>query len=833
MLRTTLAQLRAHAGRVLASCLAVVIAVAFVVATLVLNSSASASLLKAVGAPFVASAAVVTAAEAAGPDTAGAALREAAERVRTLPGVGQVAADREASVQARLPGYAGSTYAQADAVTARGPLRWERASSGRLPQAPGEVAVSEGTGVGVGEELGITVPPLEEGAEDVTEQVRVVGVVDMGGDPTAGLLDRVFAVDADLQRWGADAPSRLRVAAAAGADAGELTALVEGAVDGTLVVRTGEEAAEDAAAAFTGDAAAITSVLLVFAAVAVLVAGLVIANTFAVLLAQRTRDLALLRCVGATRAQTARSVLLEAAVVGVLASLAGAAAGVGLAAVVSRIAADADSPIPLDTLEVPAHALVVGVVLGTLVTVLAALAPARASTRVAPLAALRPLAPAPVRSRGGLLRLVAGLVLTVPSAVALVWFAARGVLEPAVLAGAVSFVGVVLLSQRAVPVVVGLAGRLVRGAGTPARLAAGNAVRNPRRTAATATALLIGVTLTTAMVVGASSTRATAGGLLAAEFPADVTVSADVPLGAGVLAELEGLEQVAALAPVLDGLASGPGGDTVEVVGVDPAQAAGVLRSEQRLPLPVPGQLVVSTDGARWLGVRDGGTATLLRPDGTEAVPLQVVLDPQSQQPAVATAADVRRADPQVAAAAAWLRLADDLDAGEQGAAVDAVTEVAAEALPTSRVDGIVAVREAFDQVLTTMLLVVTGLLGVAVVIALIGVGNTLALSVVERRQESGLLRALGLTRGQLRALLAWEALLVAGVAGVLGVALGTGYGLAGTASVLAAEGPVVLDVPWTSIAGIVVVAALAGVLASVLPARRAARTPPVAAIAG
>ena len=131
-------------------------------------------------------------------------------------------------------------------------------------------------------------------------------------------------------------------------------------------------------------------------------------------------------------------------------------------------------------------------------------------------------------------------------------------------------------------------------------------------------------------------------------------------------------------------------------------------------------------------------------------------------------------------------------------------------------------------------LLVVTGLLGVAVLIALIGVGNTLALSVVERRQESGLLRALGLTRGQLRGLLAWEAVLVAGVAAVLGVLLGGGYGLAGAASVLGDVGSagVVLDVPWSQVAAIVVVATVAGLLAAVLPARRAARTSPVAALA-
>src|SRR3712207_5516984 len=129
------------------------------------------------------------------------------------------------------------------------------------------------------------------------------------------------------------------------------------------------------------------------------------------------------------------------------------------------------------------------------------------------------------------------------------------------------------------------------------------------------------------------------------------------------------------------------------------------------------------------------------------------------------------------------------------------------------------------------MLLLVTGLLGVAVVIALIGVGNTLALSVVERRQENGLLRALGLTRGQLRGLLAWEAVLVAGVASALGVVVGGSYGLIGAASVLGEVGDIVLDVPWLQVGAIVVVATLAGLLASVLPARRAARTSPVAAI--
>jgi putative ABC transport system permease protein len=194
------------------------------------------------------------------------------------------------------------------------------------------------------------------------------------------------------------------------------------------------------------------------------------------------------------------------------------------------------------------------------------------------------------------------------------------------------------------------------------------------------------------------------------------------------------------------------------------------------------------------------------------------------------TAVDLQGLAPDATLESIWLRLGD---AADQEAAIDRVTDLAGTAVPTAFVTGLASERAGIDSVVDVLLLIVTGLLGVAVLIALIGVGNTLALSVVERRQESGLLRALGLTRGQLRRLLAWEAVLVAGVAAVLGVLLGGAYGLIGAASVLGSLGEIVLSVPWLQVALIVVVATVAGLLASVLPARRAARTPPVAAIAG
>jgi len=832
VLTTTLAQLRAHAGRVVASCLAIVIAVGFVVATLCLSASSRASVLQAVGAQYVGAALVVT-------DDAGTAegapdpLEAAATAVAALPGVTATALDRSTSVQLLLPGRSGTSSATALGVAAAAPLRWQHLSAGRLPTEAGEVAVSERTGAHVGDVLTLTPQPLGDvgaTAPPAPLPARVVGVVDLGGDPRAQASGRVFASDADLTAWGATPADALRVAVAPGTDVAALRAAVAGAVP-TASVATGEEAAETVAASYTGDAANLTDVLLVFGAVAVLVAALVIANTFAVLLAQRTRELALLRCVGATSGQVARSVLAEAAVVGLLASAVGVAGGVALAAAVAAVVSRTASPIPLDTVVVPASAVVAGLVLGTAVTVVAALAPARAATRVAPLAALRPLTPPATRSRAGLVRLLLGLAVLVPSAALLVVTSRAGQLTPAVAAGAVSFLGVVLLTQRLVPAAVSVAGRLVRPlGGVPARLAQGNALRNPRRTAATATALLIGVTLTTAMVVGAASTRSTATGALVAGYPTDVVVDGADAVPDAVRTRLAAVPGVRSTAPVLTGEVTGPDGMTAAAQGVDATTAAAVVRSQQRSPLPRDGEAVLSTVAAGDFGVADGATLVLSGTAGRRT--LQVRVAPETQQFVVLSAADLRGIDAAAAATTVWVRLDDGGDRAQERA-VDALTDVVTAALPSSGVSGVVAERAAYDQLLRTFLLVVTGLLGVAVVIALLGVGNTLALSIVERRQESGLLRALGLTRGQLRAQLAWEALLVAGVAAVLGVVLGSAYGLAGTSAALAQEAPVVLNLPWAQLAGIVAVAAGAGVLASVLPARRAARTSPVAAIAG
>jgi putative ABC transport system permease protein len=817
-----LAQLRTNAARLIASTLAVVIAVGFVVATLVLNETSRATVLDTVGARYVDAAAVVrTTADQPFTDDDVAALA-------TLGSVGAVAPSYETGAQVSVPSRPGSQYVLVESVADAPQLRWQELSEGRLPSTTGEVAVSDRARAEVGDVVSVSV--YDEDGEEQISEATVTGIVDLTGDPEAGLYARGYVTEEQALAWAAEPPLELRIAAGPGFPEDQVRADVAAAAPGGAVVRSGEEQAEKSAAELMGNATALAAVLLVFGTVAVVVAGLVIANTFAVLLAQRTRELALLRCVGATARQVRRSVLGEALATGLISSAVGVALGVGLAAGVSALVGS-NSPVPLSGVTVPLYAVLVGVGVGTVVTVLAALAPARAATKVAPLAALRPVDAAPLRSRAGVLRLVLGLLLVVPGVVLLAMGAASASVFVALPGGVLSFLGVVLLAQRAVPPVVAAAGRLAgRFGGVPARLAAGNATRNPRRTAATATALLIGVTLTSAFVVGAASTKATAQEALEAEFPTDVLVrNYDAELPASLTGALTEIDAVQRTATVLGGDVTGPDGEPVFVHGVDVDEASAVLRSTGQTDLPGTGVAVLPEWAADTWAVQDGGSVTLTGDDGaTLTLQAQVT---ELDQPVMVEADALRSLVPDAGTAELWLLL-DDADPDAQVGTVDEITDVVAERDPDAQVTGVVTLRDQLDEVLDVLLLVVTGLLAVAVVIALIGVGNTLALSVVERRQENGLLRALGLTRGQLRGLLAWEAVLVAGVAAVLGVLIGGAYGLTGVASVLGTEADIVLDVPWLQVGAIVVVATLAGLLASVLPARRAARTSPVAAIA-
>ncbi|KAE8763722.1 FtsX-like permease family protein [Georgenia thermotolerans] len=768
-----------------------------------------------------------------------------------------------------------------------------------MPTTDTEVAVTAASAERLGVAVGDTVraewdvftsdPAAEGGGTWTTAGADLVLSAVLADPPAIAASGSAAVVSrANLERWRApdDTAGYDRVLVATDADpetvAQEIAALGP-------VVRTAQQEAEEQTRMLTGDTQTLTYLVLGFAAVAMFVAGLVIANTFQVLVAQRTRFLALLRCVGATTGQVHRSVLLEALALGVVASVVGLVAGLALGQGALWVLQRADLGLEVaPTITVTPAVVAVPLLTGTVVTVLAALAPARSATRVRPLAALRPAA-APTVRRGGRGRLWTAVALTTVGAVLL----GAGVAVPhlpgldevstigpallvGVLGGILSFAGVMVGAVFLVPRALRALGHAL-AALTPrpwrptVRLATVNATRNPRRTSATASALLIGVALVTMMSTGAAGARASLGAALTAQFPVDVAVVAgegpDVTLSAVQLEAVAATSGVAEAVPAHIArawLASGAMLTDASVVAMGADDAATVVRDPAAFAALGDGVILLGEHLADQLDVADGEPVTLSAEPpagaGDPAATEPAAGDPAATEPAagdLAGAGGPATGEPltaRVIADGGYLAVVEPptltraglappvngvwarLDGGDAAATVVAVQDALAAATtaadPVPHVVGAAAERQQYEQIIDTLLAIVVGLLGVAVVIALIGVANTLSLSVIERRREHALLRATGLTRGQLRGVLATEGLLIAGVGALLGALLGLVYGWAGTAVILGGTGDVVLAVPWLSLLGVGAVAALAGLLASVLPARSAVRTPPVAALA-
>ncbi len=807
------AQMRAHAGRYVASILAVVISVAFIVATLTLNATLKAGVTGSLAGQYATTDVVVTG--TVDPAT-----------VAAIPGVRAVAEDSSASVKVRRDGE-GSSYGSAVSLSQDPGLRWQKLQDGRFPEALGEVAVGSGSDIPVGTDLTVTVL----GSDSQTETAKVVGTVDLAGTAQSMNGTTIYATPAQLGQWASGATVReIRVAGDGTLSQEQLAQRMGSMLPADVTVVTGVRQAELASQQFLGDSDVLASVLLAFGAIAVVVAGLVIANTFAVLLAARTQELALLRCVGATAAQVRGSVRVEAAGVGAVASVLGVGLGVAAAWLVAQIASAADVPIPLQSLSVTPVTVVVGLAVGVVMTMVAASAPGRAATRVSPLAALQPLESKPesvvvsrTRRVVGTLGLLAGVgILGVGAGTAQVLIACVG--------GLLTFVSIVILGQRIIPAVISQVGAVVSRLGGPVgQLAAGNAGRNPRRTAATATALLIGVTLTSTLVVGIAVTKASAPGAVDDQFPVDVSVVTEEAAGLPVdlVDRVQGLQGVAAVAPIGTADVALSDGRTIRVTGVDLGAVRATLRSD--VELPVADQLLLPSADMQYYGLHAGDKVALAGNVGRA----EVTVGSADGRTSLTEARILTALSSQVVQDQMWIRLDDGLSDADSRAVQDEITSLAEQLAPGSDVGGSLVMRATLDSVLDTLLLIVAGLLSVAVVIALIGVGNTMALSVLERRRESGLLRALGLTRSGLRSLLLWEALLIAGVASALGVALGLVFGISGSASVFGFDDLVLNTLPWATLALIAVGGGVAGVVAAVLPARRAAGTAPVAALAG
>lgn len=831
MLRLALTTVSAQARRLVAPGLAIVLGVMFVAATLVLSTTLVESARAAAGHDVGRYAVIVRPDES--PDRTGPSVESGTlpsslfERLAGVPTVQRVEGLHRISV---MMGPNGPGGAGAVAVEPPDDPR-VRVSAGRLPSGADEVAVTTSVAARLALTVGSTVPVAATTRSVSAERpLTVVGVVDTSRSVRyAAYVPYVFAPSATLVALaGNDAYGELRIIAKDGSDPSVVKAAVAPVVAQSApgaTAYTGKELADAAADKMAGDKA-MTTMLLAFAVVALFVAALVIANTFTILLARRSRDSALLRLVGASRAQLARSALVEAVIVGAVFSVIGVGGGIAACWGFTRIFGEVSS-IPLSQLGVRMSDVLTPMCLGVLVTVAAAAVPVWRATRVAPIAALRPQGPINVTARAGRIRLFAGFA-AIGLGAGLVWLGSGGDIQAGLAGGMLSFLGVLATAVVLMPGIVRIVGAIPRRfLGIPGELAVQNCARNPRRTAATMSALLVGVTLVATMLVGAATAKASIGRALDQAYAVDLEIAAETPLAQATIAKAIAVPGVVSSARLRSASVTLPGGITERAVGV-PADAVGVFRDGGAVTHLAAGTVSLNPERARASGLADGQRILLSGKDSRSQFVVHIA--GAQENPVTVGADDLLRLDRSAPVTGLAVRLSDSADLPEVVGSFEAAV-----AGTGAHLQGSAPQRAEITKILDLVLLIVSGLLGVSVLIAVVGVANTLSLSALERTQESALLRALGLTRGQLRSALAVEAVLLAFVATLVGLGLGTFYGASGISSVLlTGTRRTAIDValPWGQFAAIAVAAVAAGLLASVLPSRRAARIAPAAALA-
>lgn len=701
--------------------------------------------------------------------------------------------------------------------------------AGRWPSRAGEVALDATTAQKAGYLIGETVPLVSSGAEPRIS-ARLVGTATFGGGGLIGASIAIFDTRTAQQLFlgGRDAYSDVWVSARDGVSQAELRAQVAKALPPGYEAVTGDAAAEAAANQIQKALGFITTFLLVFAGIALVVGSFLIVNTFSILVAQRGRELALFRALGAARAQVARSVIFEAFVVGLFGSTVGLGLGVLLAIGIKALFARFGLDLSGSPLQFRPRTALAAYGVGIVVTLVAAYLPARRAGKVSPVAAMR--ADVEVGETSLRRRLVLGAALAAIGAAALgtglftgvdhrMWFIGLGIL------GVV--LGVAMTSPlvgRPVIAVLGAAYRRVFGAvGAMAEL---NAVRNPRRTAATASALMIGVTLVSMMAVVGASAKASIDKVIDEEFVADFVVSNVIgqPFSPAVTRDVAEVPGVARVTPLRYDLVRVGTRPDAFVGGADPATLSGVVPlvvTSGSLSALTDSSMLVEAKRAREQGLRLGQSVPVTA-EGRRVTFTVAGTYTDSQvlgtHYLLSTGGLARVGAPEQDSVA-YVSLAPGADREAVQAAIEAVIKD----LPLVTLKDQAAYAQEQRQPVDQLLYIIYALLGLAIVIAVLGIVNTLGLSVIERTREIGLLRAIGLARSQLRRMLVLESVVIAVLGAVLGIVLGVGFGVALQVA-LADEGVTELAIPTTHIALFLALAVVVGVLAALWPARRAAR---------
>ncbi|MFF8845572.1 ABC transporter permease [Streptomyces sp. NPDC015127] len=847
-LRLSLNSLRAHKRRFAGTFTAVLLGVAFLAGTLVMGDTLRAGFDTMFGGAtsgtdaVVRSTTVVTVSgESQG--TRQPVRTDLVNRIRQTPEV--AAAEPTIQGAGQLIGANGKPVGGQGPPTLAGnwiqdpELNPYQLADGRAPARSGEVVVNRGAAETGGLHLGDTTVLRTPDPVPVT----VVGLATFGGEDGMGQTTFTGMTRADAEKYLTPTPGEaasIQVRAGPGTSQQELVDALAPVLPSGVEAITGQRSAEENQEMISGQFLNLfTTLLLVFSGIVLLVATFSIHNTFAIVIAQRTRENALLRALGASRRQIVGSTLVEAAFVALAASAAGLLGGIGIAAGLQALFPAVGFPFPEESLQVSGVSLLLPLAVGVVVCLGSALLPALRAGRTAPLAALREVAVDHSAALGRRAALGAALAVAGIATVLLGVLATPSLVLSGT--GAVlALVAFVVLGPVASSYAVRVLGRpLDRMRGVSGRLARRNALRSPKRTAATATALMIGVAVVSLFTVFGASLKATMDQTVSRSFAGDVAVSTPA-FGAGGSGLSPKLAPAVSRLPEVES-AVGLGRGVAEIDGAgrqltvtDPAALAGSFDlGTVRGSLDALGTdgLAVADTAAEENGWRTGSTARLAFTDGTERTFTVRAVFEQSELAGDyvitrAAWAPHRGQDSDTLVAVTFkdgVGAADGKEAVEKTAAAYGSPEV------QTREEYAESSAGAIDMMLT----LVYALLALAVVIALLGIANTLTLAVHERTRELGLLRAVGQTRGQLRAMVRWESVLVAAFGTAGGLALGA---LLGWVLVEASEGTgdtaFAFAVPPVQLLVVALVGVVAGAVAGWRPARRAARLDVLRAIA-
>ncbi|MDX3569129.1 ABC transporter permease [Streptomyces sp. ID05-47C] len=839
MFRTALRNVLAHKARLLMTVLAVMLGVAFVSGTLVFTNTISEAFQKSSAKGF---GQVDVAVMAEFQDDEG-------DRIGKTPELTQSLLDRSAKVPGAgsVIGVVGGFTAIADkdgklvggGFQSQGGNYWGdkdpryTLKEGTAPRGPGQIALDSETARRAGYQVGDTVRLSIDGPV-LSPEITGVFTTDDGNVAAGGSLT-LFDTATAQQLFGKTGTyDEIDVKAAAGTSQTALKAALDKALPKDLVeTTTGKQLADDQAEAISASTSGLRQGLLVFAGIALFVGTFIIANTFTMLVAQRTKELALLRAVGASRRQVTRSVLIEAFVVGTVAGLTGLVAGVGIGAGMRSLMGSLGATVPDGPLVVSPGTVATALVVGVVITMLAAWLPGRRAAKIAPVAAMSSVH-ATASTKSLVLRNTIGALLSgagVAVVLAATTMSGSDGQAPMGIGAALLVIGVFVLTPLLSRPLIAAASPVLRIFGVSGKLARQNSVRNPRRTAATASALMVGLTLITGMTVMAGSLQKSIDKMASTAIKADYVVSManGNELSPDVEKKLEATDGVALTSPLRNAPAR-IDGQTEYVTGV----TGSAIRELTDLTLDggsfeVGGtKVVVDDDTATSHGWKAGSDFTVAYEDGekqrlTVAGVYQgnemirgIILDNTALAP--------HQDDP------TDMQVMVKTSGGASDATKDRL-EKALGANPAIKVQSKQDLSDEIAQMFTLMLNMLYGLLAMAVIVAVLGVINTLAMSVFERSQEIGMLRAIGLDRRAVKRMVRLESLVIALFGGVLGIGLGVFFGWAAGELIGTSMPTYELVLPWARMAAFLALAAAVGVLAALWPARRAAGLNVLAAI--